>query len=119
LLCGKKSWRSEGIMKPSMEPAETRGRLKYPLEVAHKARSSLCLGLEDVRHRALAAALEIAHIPEDQLPADLREEWRAILKLANRYDGPRRLRKATGRKLAEQIYEFCRGIETRYSEARA
>lgn len=105
-------------MKHSRNPPENRSRLQYPLEVAHKARSSLCLGIDDVRHRALAAVLEIAHIPEDQLPADLREERRASLKLANRYNGPRSLRKATGRKLAEQIYEFCCGIETRYSEAR-
>lgn len=101
---------------PRNSPA-TRGRLRYPLQVAHKARYSLCLGIDDIRHRALAAAREIAMVPEDQLPADLREERQAILKLANGYDGPRWMRRTTGRKLAEQIYELCRGIETRYSEA--
>jgi hypothetical protein len=95
----------------------TRQRLQYPLEVAHKARHALCVGAEDVRYRALAATLEIANLPEDQLPVDLREERRAILDLANRYEGPRSLRKCTGQKVAQKIYDLCRAIETRYLEA--
>jgi len=69
-------------MKESPTEKFTRQRLQYPLEVAHKTRYSLCVGTEDVRFRALDAALELANLPENQLPSDLREERRAILELA-------------------------------------
>lgn len=90
--------------------------LQYSLETAHKARYSLCVGTEDVRYRALGTAMEIANLPDNHLPSELREERREILELANRYDHPRTLRKKTGRKLAERIYELCRAIESRYAE---
>lgn len=103
-------------MTGSLNAKSCRQRLQHPLEIAHKARYALCVGTGDVRYRALDAALEIANLPEDQLPLDLREERRAILDLANRCEGPRSLRKKTGQKLAQQIYELCRAIETRYLE---
>jgi hypothetical protein len=91
-------------------------KLRYPLEVAHKARHSLCVGLEDIRGRALVAVLEIANVPEDQLPSELKEEWRTILDLANGPEAPEILDKERGQEIAERIYEFCRAIEVRFNE---
>lgn len=94
-----------------------RRTLWYPLNVAHKARYALAVGLEDARYRALAAALEIANIPQDLLPEELRQERRAILDLANRYERPRDLRKKTGSRLAAKIYDFCTSIEQLYRQS--
>ena len=96
-------------------------------EKFHAARYHLAVAEGDVRERLRGAYRYLRMLSEQDVPLDLRDEWRSILAVLTRHGpelGPNnevyrraidntmcRIRNRTGRAIAQRIYALVREID--------